>query len=441
VNRLSEPDTHLRLLVLTYHFPRDGSVGGLRWAGLTKYLAPLGWTSTVVTAAHPYQGPETIGARITSVSRSRTLSDMYRWLSRADARDRRPADGQAPVVVARDGFWKRLRREVDTLLWMPDDSRGWILRAAVRLRRTIRSTDPHVVVSSGPPHGAHLAAWLATRGTNVPWLADLRDPWAFLVWPGHRQVESRLACAGARRLERLVATRCAGMIATTPVLVGALAERYPHTNVTWIPNGVDRELLPYQDAPPFSGFSLAHVGSLYGRRDITPVLRAMSALFMRQPEARSDSCTIHLVGEMDWPQREALGRAAGELGLGASIKMYGAVPRTAALRVLARSHVAIVAAQGQDMMIPAKLYEAIAISRVVLVLAPSTSATGIEAARLGARVVDPENLDLLSRELESLWAQRHQPAGLASAGVGYDAVARQVDEVLRSASKRCPAQP
>jgi glycosyltransferase involved in cell wall biosynthesis len=231
------------------------------------------------------------------------------------------------------------------------------------------------------------------------------------------------------------------MIATTPALVSALTARYPNTKVTWIPNGVDRELLPRQDAPLFPGFSLAHVGSLYGQRDITPVMRAMGALFTRQPEARSDGCTIHLVGEMDRPQREALGQVAGELGLGASIKMYGAVPRTAALGVLARSHVAIVAAQGQDMMIPAKLYEAIAISRVVLVLAPSTSATGIEAARLGARVVDPENLDLLSRELESLWAQRHQPAGLASAAVGYDAVARQVDAVLRSASMRCAAQP
>ena len=340
----------------------------------------------MVTAAQPYLGPETIGAQIRSVSRARTLSDLYRWLSRADARDKRPSDGQSPVAVARDGLWKRLRREADTLLWLPDDSRGWILRAAVRLRRTIRSTDPHVVVSSGPPHGAHLAAWLATRGTNVPWFADLRDPWAFLVWPGHRQVQSWLASVGAGRLERLVATHCTGMIATTPALVGALA---------------------------------------------------MSVLFTRQPEARSDGCTMHLVGELDRQQREALDRVTRELGLGASIKMYGALPRADALGVLARSHVAVVAAQGQDMMIPAKLYEAIAIGREVLVLTPSASATGIEAARLGARVVDPADMDLLAREVERLWTERHQPTELVSTPVGYDVVARQTDELLRTVSKFC----
>src|SRR2546427_696001 len=39
----SVPSDGRRVLVITYHFPPDGSVGGLRWAGITKYLARLGW--------------------------------------------------------------------------------------------------------------------------------------------------------------------------------------------------------------------------------------------------------------------------------------------------------------------------------------------------------------------------------------------------------------
>jgi len=430
---VASPRVQRRLVVLTYHFPLDGSVGGLRWAGLTKYLSTLGWTSTVVTAAPPHQGPETSGATTISLSRRRTATDLYRWLARAEARDQSVGSGMPSAVARRDGLWKRSRREVDTLLWFPDESRGWIMRSARRLRRTIRATDAHVVVSSGPPHGAHMAAWLATRGLDVAWFADLRDPWAFLVWPGHRQVESRLASAAARWCERLVATRCTGMIANTPELVEALTARYPHTKVFRIPNGVDRELLPRPDAIPFPGFALAHVGSLYGRRDITPVLRAVGALCTHRVEARAGGCTLHLVGDIDRPQRELLGRVAEDLTLPGAVKLYGAVPRTEALGVLARSHVAVIAAQGQDMMIPAKLYEAVAVARAVLVLAPRTSATGLEAARLGARVVDPDDADGLARQVEDLWTHRHEPAGLESAGVGYDAVAYRVDEVLRAA--------
>lgn len=32
-----------RVQVITYNFPADGAVGRHRWAGLSKYLAPLGW--------------------------------------------------------------------------------------------------------------------------------------------------------------------------------------------------------------------------------------------------------------------------------------------------------------------------------------------------------------------------------------------------------------
>jgi glycosyltransferase involved in cell wall biosynthesis len=422
-----------RLVVLTYHFPPDGAVGGLRWAGIGKHLAPFDWASTVVTAAPPYQGPETTGIHSISVRKTRTLADLYRKLSRADARDRSPGGAGTRPTTAHVGPLRRLRREAGTLSWFPDECRGWILRAAIQLRRVISSTDPHVIVSSGPPHGAHVAAWLATRGMNVPWFADLRDPWAYLVWPGHRQVESVVASASACRLERLIATRCTGMIANTPALVQALVERYPQVQVTCVPNGVDRELLPQPDDGQLPGFALAHVGSLYGRRDMTPLLRAMHALRTRRREATSEDCTIHLVGEVEGEQREALHRVATELGLADCVRLYGAVPRLQALQVLGRSHAAVVVAQGQDMMIPAKLYEAVAIARAVLVLAPPASATAIEAARLGARVVDPSDVHGLEREVEHLWARRRHPAAGISAAVGYDAVARDVDKLLRSA--------
>ena len=50
---IKTPSDARRLLVVTWYFPPDGAVGGLRWAGITKYLARLGWKVAVVTAAPP----------------------------------------------------------------------------------------------------------------------------------------------------------------------------------------------------------------------------------------------------------------------------------------------------------------------------------------------------------------------------------------------------
>src|SRR5206468_11730330 len=91
---LVEPDARLtarprvrRLLVISYHFPPDGAVGGLRWAGLSKYLARVGWEVHIVTAA---EGPAAVtpGVHRHHCRPRRTLNDRYKAFSarRRDAR-------------------------------------------------------------------------------------------------------------------------------------------------------------------------------------------------------------------------------------------------------------------------------------------------------------------------------------------------------------------
>ncbi|MDB4917282.1 MAG: hypothetical protein JWM95_4926, partial [Gemmatimonadetes bacterium] len=66
-----------RLLVISYHFPPDGSVGGFRWAGLSKYLAREGWEVHVVTAsAQPALALEP-GVTVHYRPQRKTLNDLY----------------------------------------------------------------------------------------------------------------------------------------------------------------------------------------------------------------------------------------------------------------------------------------------------------------------------------------------------------------------------
>src|SRR2546430_344043 len=113
------------------------------------------------------------------------------------------------------GSRRQLGREVAALLTFPDESRGWLLRAALRTRSLMRRLQPQVVVSSGPPHTAHLVAGFATMGSAVPWLIDLRDPWAgplSKIWESDRLLGSRLFRVVAPRLERLAFRAAHGII-------------------------------------------------------------------------------------------------------------------------------------------------------------------------------------------------------------------------------------
>src|SRR5439155_2669150 len=203
------------------------------WAGIAKYLTRLGWKVSVLTAARQDGSDPAGDAQVEWCPRRRTLMDYYEVLRRSNGRSHssfETASGVAPPST-RPGLLRVLRREVGACLTLPDWSRGWILRAALRARSLVRRFQPQVVVSSGPPHSAHLVAGMATMGSAVRWLVDLRDPWAgphTKAWDSHARVGSRIFRALSVPLEHLTFSSAHGVITNTHPLAEALAARYPN---------------------------------------------------------------------------------------------------------------------------------------------------------------------------------------------------------------------
>ena len=429
------PDDPPRLLVVTYHFPPDGSVGGLRWAGITKYLTRLGWQVAVVTAAAPIASDPAVRAHVEWCPRRRTLIDYYRRVRRPDD----GSDGSSPngTRLARSarpgGLLGALRTELAAFLAFPDESRGWTLRAARRARALVRRFHPQVVVSSGPPHSAHLVARLATIGQPVRWLIDLRDPWAgphSKAWESHPVVQTRLFGVLVPRLERLTVRAADGVIANTPQLAAVLSAKYPKVPVHCVPNGVDAECLP-PARHPYPGLSIIYAGTLYGSRDLGPVVQAFRGFLERHPEAAQAGSKLRIAGHAEASSAAALGEQVTASGLGPYVEVLGAVPRAQALDLIARSRLAVVLAQEQELQTPAKLYECIAMGIPALVVAEPGSAAGVEGTRLGAAVFEHRDVAGIGGVLEHLWRDGSQQRARRPAPVTYDTIAPLVDRLLR----------
>lgn len=435
-----------RLLVISYHFPPDPAIGGMRWAGLAKYLARAGWEVWVVTAAPT---PATLdGMTVASCRPGRTLNDLYvRW--RALTRG-----GQAPSApggtAARNqslepqGLVARLRAEAAALLVLASEGQGWALRAAWRARRLIACVRPDVVVSSSPPVAGHLAAWLATRGhRGIRWLVDFRDPWAGPVssgFVGHPYFRSHLAWALTVRLERLVVNAADGVITTTPELGEALQRRYPRAAVHWVRNGADREALPSGTAAAFPGLGIAQVGSLYGGRDLTLVLRALRLFLDRHPEAAADGTRLRSAGPLEPARAQALAREIAALDLGRYVEFLGVIPRPAALDLVRSSSLVVVLAQNQESEIPAKLYEALSVGAPTAAVASRDSATGREAERLGVALVEPDDIAAMARVLEAVWSDGGATLRSRQGSVDYRDLARSVASLLSGDRSRADQQ-
>jgi len=429
------PQDARRLLVISYHFGVEGSVGGLRWGGLAKYLSRLGWAVAVVTGA-PAPGRQlAAGVQVMHCPRLPTSYHTLRQLRRRLFR-RSPEWSRDGAGAARPPG--PLSRELVALLTFPDEGRGWILRAAWHTRRLVRRFRPQVVVSSGPPHSAHLVARMALVGTSVPWWLDLRDPWAGplpKIWQSVPHIGSTIARVVSPVLERRAFRAAGGVIANTHQLAAELAERYPDVPVACVPNGVDPECLPPPAGQRYPGLGVAHAGTLYAGRDLGPVLRALGTFLQRHPEAAQAGSKLRLAGGADPHHARAFYQALAASGMEPYVEVLGPLPRAQALEVVSRSRLALVLAQQQELQIPAKLYESVAMGVPTLVVAPPDSATAAEGCRIGAVVRDSDDVEGIAGVFEQSWrnGSRTPPPPLGS--ITYPAIARLVDQLLSDAPR------
>jgi glycosyltransferase involved in cell wall biosynthesis len=431
-----------RLLVITYHFPPDGSIGGQRWAGLSKYLARLGWEVHVITASAANQEEVVPEVHRHVRHRRRTVNDVYRDTV---GRFRQPPDKDAqpgsryadpPRRASVFGTITGVRRLIGSAMYLPDHARGWVGRAAGEARSLLNERKFDVVVTSGPPHSAHFAGLLATRGNSVPVWIDMRDPWSMtheMHLPDDWVI--RVERFFLRQLERIAFSRAARVIVNTQEFASALKAQESGLDVVYFPNGIDLDLLPARDASAVEHGSIAYVGTLYANRNLSSVFAAMGKVLRDRPAA-SATLRLNVAGPLESPHRERMHDEIAAAGVASAVNVHGVIPRGKALELLSRSHLALVLAQDQPMCVPAKLYESVGLGVPTLVIAEEASAAACEARRIGAMTLEGGDVEGMRLLLEELLAGRIPTMVEPKAPISYEELAVHMDRLLRDAVGR-----
>ena len=233
-------------------------------------------------------------------------------------------------------------------------------------------------------------------------------------------------------MERVGFARAHGVIVNTHQLAEALAPRYPAVPVAWVPNGVDPECLPPPARSRYPGLGLAYAGTLYGSRDLRPVVRALRTFLERHPEAARAGSKLRIAGLAELRHARAFNDAVAAAGMQPYVELLGPLPRAEALDVVCRSRLAVVLAQEQELQIPAKLYESVAMGVPTLVVAPAGSAAGVEGHRVGAIVRDSHDVEGIASVLEQVWRDGSGRRLQCPVPITYEAIAPVVDELLQN---------
>jgi glycosyltransferase involved in cell wall biosynthesis len=187
-----------KVLIIAYYFPPMGMGGVQRAVKFVKYLPEFGWKPIVVTVKDVayYANDNSLLKEVESANIIRTESldplRLYKKTSKLKRQSIKKISNQ------KFSFSGKINQYLLPFLILPDSKVLWLPWAISAAEKIIKSQHVDLVMTTSPPHSAHLAGlWFKLRN-DLSWIADFRDQWPTevsqkLPTPIHRSLDHWIA--------------------------------------------------------------------------------------------------------------------------------------------------------------------------------------------------------------------------------------------------------
>lgn len=415
-----------RALLISFTFPPDTQIGALRWRKMAHDFARRGWLLDVLATAPallPKADPSSLadlppGVRAFGVAPAATATGRVHRALLGAVRLARRARGRGAAADAgggaapaggggggEEGGGQTLRR--DDVLADRFSRRAlqatyfgrveraaegaWVRAAVARAVALGRETPYDVILTSGPPHAAHVGGRLTAARLGAPLVIDLRDPWTL-----RRRVKaltaSRAGLLADEGEERAAVEAARLVVLNTEAFRDAMRARYPAQAARMIAvrNGTDQDPVPEAAKP--ARFTIAYAGAIYLDRSPLVLFRALR----RAVDALGltpDDIAVEMIGNVFESDGVPTMTLAEREGVAAFVHLGPPRSRKEAREFLARAHMLVSLPWDGPLQVPAKVYEIVDFPAWALVFAPPDSAPAQVLAGTGADVVDSDDAE------------------------------------------------
>jgi glycosyltransferase involved in cell wall biosynthesis len=241
--------------------------------------------------------------------------------------------------------------------------------------------------------------------SNLPWVADFRDPWIgnfsrHQPTPLHRNLDTHLEAQVINQAEKI--------LVVSPTMREDIQARYPNLEqekVNLLENGYDKAdftaISPV--SLPADRFTIIYTGSFYSQ-GLTPdnFLHALKTVIESQRLPR-DRILVLFIGNISYQVSELI----EELGLTDLAKLLGYLPHHDSIaHLLAANLLLLIIGDGPDNegVLTGKIFEYLAASKPILALAPEGAAADLVREAQAGRVVSPADISAIANALLELYA-------------------------------------
>ncbi|MDD2424816.1 MAG: glycosyltransferase family 4 protein [Bacteroidales bacterium] len=292
-----------KAVIITYYWPPAGGSGVQRWLKFVKYFRNYGIEPVVYTPENPEmmavdssllseipQGATVIKRRITEPY------GLYKLLTGKSGEQIKPGfitDGAGK----RGGGWKEsLSLFIRSNLFIPDPKCLWIRPSVKFLTKYLKDNPVDIIISTGPPHSMHLIAEKVAKATNIPWIADFRDPWTGM-YTFKSMKNSPLTVLIHKKMEKRVVREADAVVVVTNYMKKELSAHNPR-RAEVITNGFDKD--DYRDivVNPDKEFSITYTGLFVKDRNPSQLWRVLGEKAASDKNFKKD-LIIKIIGHTD----------------------------------------------------------------------------------------------------------------------------------------------
>jgi hypothetical protein len=288
-----------KVLIITYYWPPSGGSPVLRWLKFVKYLPEFGWQPIIFTPENPT--PQAFDESLVKDIPEIARTVRYKISEPANLFGLKKPGKVQPTGFISEGKKKSLLKEA--MIWIrgnffiPDARMLWIAPAAKQILKLIKQEPVDVIISTGPPHSMHLIASRVKRKSNIPWIADFRDPWTKIDFYNELKLTNR-ADRKHHELEMKVLHEADRVITVGPTMTKEF-EEMGCNHVSTITNGFDADMIAGSSVKVPEKFTILHVGSMPGSRNPENLWPVLSMLCNENSDF-TQKLEIKLIGRVDF---------------------------------------------------------------------------------------------------------------------------------------------
>jgi glycosyltransferase involved in cell wall biosynthesis len=361
-----------KVLIISYYFPPMGMGGVQRVTKFVRYLPDFGWEPVVLTVRDVvyYARDDSLLNEVRGRRVIRTDSlDPLRILWEISKRKKK--GGTNERGNERLPFFEKFNRILSSWICVPDSKVLWLPFLIMAAGRFLRSHDVDLILTTSPPHSAHLAGLWLKRKTGLPWVVDFRDNW-------FGDISEKSPTRVHRLLNRWMAHRVARsadcVVTVSEPITNDLALQSGRASEDCItlPNGYDKSDFEGIRSLPAEKFTITYCGTLSPVLNPKVFLRAVADAVRTRPDLKKRLC-IRFVGT-------ALGIDLSGIvhryGLKGVVECVGYVHHRESIRYLMNSDMLFLTIRGDmgEGMITGKIFEYLASGKPILAEIPKGEA-------------------------------------------------------------------